>query len=132
MTEIFGKRSDSTLNFIIKKHVTAPSLRSHKRTLRTCNTKSTQKVQFWTQLLCPTNWGDVCEKRCKPKSRDTHGFNCGQWPAMILLNDFRDFPVSIQTMTLDKPRNTSSSPLQICSPLQSCCLSGHLQLMTVF
>jgi hypothetical protein len=125
---IFGKVSDSILNFIIKTHLTALSLRSHKRNRPTCNTKSTEEVQFWTQLLGPTNWGEEWEKRRKTQSRDTQGSNYGQWPTMILVNDFRDFPASIQTMILDTPRATSSSPPQFCSPLQSCCLSGRLQV----
>jgi len=127
----FWKKLWLILNFSIKKHFTALSLRSQKRTHPTCHTKSTQEEQFWTQLLGPTNWGEKWEKRRKTQSRDTHGFNCGQWPTVILVNDFRDFPASIQTMTVDKPRTTSSSPLQFCSPLQSCCLSGRLQLMQV-
>lgn len=130
---LFWKTLWLILNFITKKkHFTALNLRSHKRTHPTCNTNSTQEVvQFWTQLLGPTNWGEEWEKRRKTQSLETRCFNCGQRPTMILVNDFRDFPATIQTMTLDKPRTTSSSPLQFCSPLQSCCSSGRLQLMQV-
>jgi len=76
---------------MIKKHFIALSLRSHKQTHPTCNTKNTQEVQFWTQLLGPTNWGEEWEKRRKTQSRDTHGFNYGQWPTMIRSTIFAIF-----------------------------------------